>query len=473
MTHHSLHVLLLLAAALMASGQPANQGNGPDLKTISLNLKLRTGGEVTGALLDHDANALVVLSGTTPYVFAWIELDPGSALFARRKIMELGKKPGEQFSAAEYFELGKFALDMGRNDLASIEFEEARKKDRSYAPRVKAAFDQFRKESESWKRDPAADLPAIDVDRTADDAPLPDKPVESATFEALPEPSASVREDVRAAYLKYGEKVRDVLGRDIKLVETDHFLIWTDWGPKEQARLVVWCETMYQTLAKQFGLAGDGDDADVFLAKCPVFCFRSKARFRRFAREFDGYDAQNAIGYTRSIEKNGHVHMAFARMGSTPQDYDRFACTLVHEGTHAFLHRVHSTRLLPHWVNEGYAELTAERVLGDRCPAGENAALLARQYARFDWPVAAFLERTSTIEVHEYPLAHSIVSYLEFLGTDRLVKLIATLKSGTDLPSAMAQSFDGMTIPQLESRWKESNKPAPPSPGAAGTEIRD
>lgn len=465
----------MFSTALVLSAVLAPQaiGDEPDLKTISATIKLRTGGELTGPVLDHDLHGLVVLSSNIPFVFAWSELDPGSAVFVRRKLLEADRPPGQGFSAQEYFELGMFALRLGRNDLASIEFEEAKKKDRTLAPRIREAFDQFRKESEAWKKDPASDLPVIDLDAAMQDERPTEKPAVSASFEQLPSPSAQVRADVRAAYLQFGDKVREVLGRDIRLVESDHFLIWTDWGPKEQARLVVWCETMYQTLCRQFGLGLEGDEVDLFLAKCPVFCFRSKARLRRFAREFDGYDARNAIGYTRSIEKNGHVHMAFARMGSTPFDYDRFACTLVHEGTHAFLHRLYSTRLLPHWVNEGYAELTAERVLGDRCPAGENAAMLARQFARFDWSVASFFSRVSTIEVHEYPLAHSIVAYLESKSTEGFSTFVRMLKDGVEPSKALADTFDGLTYEQLENDWKLAHKAAQPAAFPHAGEKRD
>ena len=453
--------LLAISAAARPLGaeprrvEPIQPIAEPDLVTISLTLKLRTGGQLSGAVLDHDEHAIVILSDFAPYVFAWSELDAGAALGAKRTLLARERGGARHFSADDHLRLGMFVLQSGRNDLASNEFDQARKLNPRLAPKIQEAFAAFRRASDSRRADQQGDLNGKDAHRAEDDSknsPV-SAPVDFPSFEKLPAPSDQVRADVRAAYLRFGEKVRDVMGADIRLVESDHFLIWTDWGPREQTRLTQWAESMYEALCVRFGLDSKGD---IFLAKCPVFCFRSKARFRKFARDFDGYDAKNAIGYTRSIEKNGHVHMAFARMGATPADYDRFACTLVHEGTHAFLHRLHGTRLLPHWINEGYAELTAERVLGDRCPAGENAALLARQYARFDWPVTPFLSRLSTIEVHEYPLAHSMVAYLEGQSPQRFANLIRDLKNGMDLPQALAANFDGLTFDRLDKEWKTS-----------------
>ncbi len=452
------HALIVLLPAIV--GNPFVVAEERDLNTISLTLKLRTGGQLSGAVLDHDENAIVILSQNTPYVFSWSELDPGAALATKRTLLARERGGADRLSVDDHFQLGMFVLRNGRNDLASNEFDLARRLDPKMAPQINDAFAQFRKEAESWRTSQGEDLKISPEPGAHEDTDNDAEKVQAGpNFERLPPPSSPAREDIREVYLRFGEKVRDVMGTDIRLVESDHFLIWTDWGPKQQAQLTKWCESMYAALCIQFGLDAKND---VFLAKCPVFCFRSKARFRRFARDFDGYDAKNAIGYTRSIESNGHVHMAFARMGSTPSDYDRFACTLVHEGTHAFLHRLFGTHLLPHWINEGYAELTAERVLGDRCPAGENAALLAKQYARFDWPVTPFLARLSTIEIHEYPLACSIVTYLDSQKPQAFVTLIKSLKQGTDLPTAMSSSFDGLTIERLDRDWKQSNRCSTP-----------
>jgi len=210
---------------------------------------------------------------------------------------------------------------------------------------------------------------------------------------------------------------------------------------------------MYAALVERFDLQATDE---VFLAKCPVFCWRSKARFQKFARYFDGYEGSSAVGYARSIEKNGHVHVVLVRQGRSEADFDRFACTLVHEGSHAFMHRLYSTRLIPHWVNEGYAELTAERVLGERCETAEKAALLARQFVRYDWPLGGMLESVAAIEVHEYPLAHSLVAHLEGLGRPRFAGFVRSLKEGRTTAEALAANYDGMTLAQLEQSWRSA-----------------
>ncbi|MBU0717913.1 MAG: hypothetical protein KJ749_06660, partial [Planctomycetes bacterium] len=258
-------------------------------------------------------------------------------------------------------------------------------------------------------------------------------------------------------YKNFGNAVREALGRDVTLVETDHFLIWTDWHPRNRPRLAQWGEAMYTALSRQFEL---DPSEQVFLAKCPIFCFRNKARFLKFARKFDGQDVKSSIGYTRSIERNGHVHVALYRRGSTEADFDRFAGTLVHEGTHAFVHRLYSTRLIPNWINEGLADAVAEQVLGDSCPNAENAALLARQYVRYDWPIEGLLHSVGPIEIHQYALAHSVVAYLQSQGAKQFAEFIRSLKEGNSVSFALAAVYDGMTLAHLEARWRASVRAA-------------
>jgi hypothetical protein len=454
---------------LFAFFSVASAGASPpaSIKTISVDLKLRTGGELSGAVVDYDAHGLVILHDDTPYVFAWNELDGGSAFAVRRSLLTLPRGDADKLSADDHFDLGMFALAQGRNDLAANEFEAAKKMRPDLATRIREAFDGFRRRKQTAKIDdpltrPEADDSAdVSAPRTASSAPIVEGPAlpDISETNTPAHPSPEVRERVREAYLRFGTKVQEVMGKDIALIESDHFLVWTDWEKHDRVRLTEWCEAMYAALCERFDL--DPRD-DIFLARCPVFCFRSKARFRKFARDFDGYDGKDAIGYTRSIEKNGHVHMVFARVGRSEADYDRFACTLVHEGTHAFLHRLYGPKLLPHWVNEGYADLTAERILGDRCPNGGNAALLARQYARYDWPIAGLLESTSTIGVHQYPLAHCVVAYLESLGRDRFAGFIKGLKNGATVADALAGNYDGMTFVGLEQAWKDAIRKADP-----------
>ncbi len=466
-----------VAACLLASTLPImfmTSVARPQTETIRVDLKLRTGGAMSGLVVDHTEHGLVIVNQNTPHVFAWDELKTGSAFAAKRALAAFERGGVDRLSAEDHFQLGLFALRRDRKDLAANEFRRAKKLDPDYQAVIKKAYDEYRrrKDASNAQTDSLVDDRSVGTTNTAHQAGLAERveaELDRATKAVVaPVPSAESRAKVLEVYKTFGKKVQEVIGEAVVLIESDHFLIWTDWEARYRDRLVGWCESMYTALREQFDLDPAGN---IFLAKCPVFCWRSKARFLKFAREFDGYGGTDAVGYTRSIERNGHVHVVLLRQGRSEVDFDQFACTLVHEGTHAFIHRLYTSRLIPHWVNEGYADLVAERVLKDRCPAGENAELLARQFVRYDWPITELLHGAGPIPVHQYPLAHSVVAYLEGSGHKRFAGFIKDLKAGESVPAALAANYDGLNLDQLEAGWRLAVRevdPAvtPPSDGS-------
>ncbi len=456
--------LLAITALLVVPPRTAAEHTSTPL---SVDIRLRTGGALSGKLVDSTDHGLVIAVGDAPFVFSWRELEPRSAYQTRLQIIDSQRGGRNHHHAEDAFALGMLALGLDRPDLAAGHFQTAVKLNPEDRVRVDRALESFRKRRAHAKppKDPFPAAPAEVAPTPSDvDAGL-DVIVRR---ECSPDDRSAVGGDtppeitakVMDVYRTFGDTVRRVIGKSMALVETEHFLIWTDWDRRHHHRLSAWCESMYAAMAAQFGV---NPARPVFAAKCPMFCFRAKSRFHEFARLFDGFDARNTLGYTRSIESAGHVHVVLLRPGDTEADFDQFAVTLVHEGTHAFVHRWYSTRLIPHWVNEGLADMMAERVLGDACDTWENAQLLARQVVRYEWPLSTLLSRDGPIEVHQYPLAHSIVAYLHERNPRSFQEFIRALKSGRTITDALSVSCDGLTLEGLESEWRDSvRKSSPP-----------
>ncbi len=430
---------ILSGLAMLCAGGTAHA----QTPTVSVQIRLRTGGEVTGLIVDHDDHGIVIVRDKMPYVFAWREMELASALAARRAALVLLRGGEDQLTGEDWFAMGLMALRWDRNDVAGGQFREAEKRDKQLKARVREALEEYRRRKQARAaEDPFEDAVNDERENQA-----------SEWADAVPERPADIEAQLSDAYHTFGAKVQEVLGKDVVLLESEHFLVWTDWEGKLRDQLPRLCESMYAALSEQFGIA---PDEQVFAAKCPVFCFRSKAKFRKFARYFDGYEAVSATGYTRSIERHGHVHVVLLRPGKSEIDFDQFACTLVHEGSHAFVHRLYTHRLIPHWVNEGLAELMAERVLGERCDVGETADLLARQYARYDWKLDGLLQSASPLEVHQYPAAHSIVAYLQSRDRAKFVEFVRRLKDGRSSSEALADAY-GLSIEELDRGWREAS----------------
>ncbi len=453
-----------------------------DSDTIRVTLDLSTGGGVTGLVVDHNSDAIVVVWDDTPHVFAWDEIEALSAYKARLSLLTLARGREGALLAVDHFVLGRFMLERGRVVLARKEFDRAKRLDPSYKSMITKALRAHRVtkkttdaspfECEESKKDSPVSIPG-EAERVCESLTdsLRSRLTDAGLTDLTPEQVEQLKVAVRDVYDRFGQKVIEELGDEVKVIETEHFLIHTDATPSTGKQIADWAERMYDSLCVAF----DFDPAqNVFLAKCPFFCFRSQARYLKFARVFDGYNAEQALGYSRSIERLGHVHIVLRI--PDPHDrraMDRFASTLVHEGAHAFVHRFHKSRLIPHWVNEGLADLTSEEVLKNRCFTGEKTDLLVSQYVKYKWSIGDVLRSNEPLEVHQYQIAQSVVAYMRSLGREKFVTFLTLLKDGNDLPHALAYSYDGLSFIDLERGWRawvSRNSVSTGTPFAAGFE---
>ncbi len=446
-----LSVTFIVIGRRAESVSPESAENAP---LPQVTVVLNTGGSLRGAVADWNDHGLVLVSGETPYVFSWNELDTLSGYAVQRQLL-FTTRNGLPLNADQHFRLGAYTLRRNKRDLASEELTSAVKLDPGMQKAVQELIETHKPRKRNMNQSFPRNEPDDDTQVTLRDrnfSAIDTALASNGQPDDMVRTPAEVRALVLEIYRRFGTEVQETIGRQIALIETEHFLIWSDWAKAENPMLGEWCEQLYAELSRQFMVTGD---ESVFLAKCPIFVFRSPNRFRKFARTFDGYDAAQSAGYTRSIEANGHTHVALLRFGDSQVDYDQFAWTLAHETTHAFLHRWHSTRLIPHWVNEGIAERSAQRVLGARCPAWNNAQMLARQCVKHNWPVRSMLASAGPIDTHEYPLAHSVIEYLDSLGPGKLAGFVRHLKDGRSIADALADQWEGMTVDSLDQRWRD------------------
>lgn len=435
--------------------------------TTPIDVELRSGGRISGFLVAEGPEGVVLIHDDTPFALSWLEMDSAAAYRTKWFLMRV-ERGRDLFHAEDYFAMGQFALRIGRRDLAANEFAKAAELDPSMRLLARGAtYKHNSLENALEKQTHPFNLLPVSGDEDAP-AEVPEaEDLESVTADVTGKLARPASDEGRVklleAYKKFGAKVSSHLQGELYLLETDHFLIWTDWHAKHHGLLSLWAERMYEALREQFRLP---ENAQIFLAKCPMFVFRSKVRFTKFARDFDDNDVSDALGYTRSIAENGHVHMALFRTGSTAADFDLFAWTLTHEGTHAFLHRLYDTKLIPHWINEGLAEYVSEKVLDKRVPAKENADLLAVQYVTYDWPIDTLLRSAGPIDVEYYPIAHSVIESLAKRGDEPFSEFIRDLKKGASVQEALAARFDGLTLQQLEANWRKEVKASIPAPPA-------
>ncbi len=421
-------------------------------REVVLDIQLNTGGQVRGRILDGNDDVVVLECDGFPCAFGYDQLLPDGAYRARLAVLTWLRGGREGITAADHYSLGRLALRHQLAGYANRCFVAATKLDAAYRPRGAEARVEFReaRRAAGAGRGEQPIAGAKGSERGAD--------AESAGLvfpngAHVRDEDAARRAAVIAGYKRVGEDIRRQVGSDLALRETEHFLIWTDWARAERGALESWCEEMYTSLARRFGVSGG---ESIFAGKCPVYCLRSRKRFTQVAGLLDHYDVRGALGYTSSAP-NGHVHVVVCRQGGSLAARDAFASTLIHEGTHAFLHRYRSTRRIPMWLNEGLANCVAEAVLGDRCSNDRAAEAVGRAVVSGGYTYGAMFADSGMLDARYYAVAHGLVAHLIDRDATGLVGMIDDIKLGASGGAALEGRF-GLTFESLDRAWRDEHR---------------
>ncbi|MGD2109854.1 MAG: hypothetical protein PVI86_10725, partial [Phycisphaerae bacterium] len=141
-----------MVCGLAIAGGAVARADG-QTQTIRVDLKLRTGGALSGAVLDHTEHGLVVVHEQTPYVFAWEELEGVNACQTKRALLVFDRGGEDRLTAEDYFQLGLFMLAQDRHDLAAREFGRAQDLDPTFGTATRKATSAHRARQQAWRRE--------------------------------------------------------------------------------------------------------------------------------------------------------------------------------------------------------------------------------------------------------------------------------------------------------------------------------
>ncbi len=239
------------------------------------------------------------------------------------------------------------------------------------------------------------------------------------------------------------------LGVRLMLVETAHFLIWTDLSRQYHKILADQCEAMYATLQRVFEIRGA---EPVFLGKCGVYILSNQEQFKAFSRLTQGITLINmdaTTGYCRVLPDNRSRIVAF-----WPGNTQQLAEVLVHEGTHAFLYRYRRDGAVDRWFNEGLAEHVVGLVFKMRAEEGRGAMQTAAQDARDDPQLLArIMDSESHLPGIYYPVAQSAVAFLAKINPKAFVRLVQDMKDGVTFPDALQKTYNA-SLQDYEIHWR-------------------
>lgn len=253
-------------------------------------------------------------------------------------------------------------------------------------------------------------------------------------------------EEHAAAIEAAREKAKEVskdLGITFTEFQTDHFICFNNWDAREADFLKDNLEGAYATVSGQFEIPVK---ENVFVGKLPIFMFAKQDQFIDFATKIDRMDmGKDVAGYyatmvnTAGDQSGGHMAMwKPAVKGNNRADAERkWAYTLVHEFTHAFVARYRTNRRIPRWLNEGVAEVIANEKL-----PRQGVRDYARRLALNGTDVKPVFDDDHMPGGEMYPVMMTLVETLIAHDRQTFLRYFDDIKAGTDPEAALRTHYN-------------------------------
>lgn len=242
---------------------------------------------------------------------------------------------------------------------------------------------------------------------------------------------------------RFAEQTQSKLSLKLSLYESERFMLLTDVKAEQVQPIATKLTKTYRAIAT---LLGDDPDGNVFYGKCMVLLFDKRIDYLRFQQIMHDTDARGTGGLCHGFG-NGHAHIALFSRSSDRQTHH----ILIHEFTHAYLHRYRSPVPLPDWINEGLAEHIAHQL--EPAP-GQNLYMKSRLAIEGKRGLGEGFFDQDGLEAWQYDIAGALTGYLiERHRPVNYAKFIQAIKSGHSSEKAI-KSVYRTTPAELTLRFK-------------------
>lgn len=265
--------------------------------------------------------------------------------------------------------------------------------------------------------------------------------------------------DVKSNTKKHRDlgKKMHAISANTHAIETEHFVIYSDWSKKDDRRLASIYEKLYGALCKQFAI---GPEENIWIGKLPVFAFWKKEPYVIFSRSALGVSiATQAAGFAGRRGSFSYVCLGPVNSRNKAESISWFYQLLCHESTHAFIGRYITDGHLINWLNEGIAETMVSQLV----PNGKQTKRklsMAHKKVKGGWlpEESLFRARNIPLEGVYYGCAQSMARYLIAKDRKKFIQLVTLIKNGTDAEEAMKESYGYASYSAFLREWKKTVK---------------
>ena len=417
-------------------------------KPINATVALEGKPGVSGLLVKYDEETLVIKTAKGEQTLKWSELTAASRYNLRATIAD--KKDAE-----EWLDLAELAMQAGMREQAKVCVNRAAAID----PKVRLRGEAILRGQGNAKQAVAAGSAAGVTTRPAVAATGPSGGHDVVAIpmrvndKVVHYEKSTPQQD--AAAIKVAQEVSAGVVKQLKIqlaeFQTTHFIVFTDWDPREYGFLKTNLEKAYSVVSKEFNIP---DKENVFVGKLPVFMFAKQADFAKYTAVVEGFPAQaGLLGYYRGHgDGSGHLVMwkpDVKRYGGDVRIAElQWAYTLTHEFTHAFVARYRTNRNVPRWLHEGVAEVIAARQFPVR-----GAYSFARQMAERNFDFQALFDDEKRPGGEMYPVMRTMVEALLQDDYKAFLAMFKDIKDGLGPEAALKKHYKA-TYEEFEQAWR-------------------
>lgn len=454
-----LQLLLLLAAALPATAaEPATTA-----KPIYTEVFIRPIGngrteEVSGTLASFDDQTVTIKTAKGVRKLRWIALTASSAFTLRSRLID-------KTAASDWLKLGRFGWSISARDQARAALARATTLDPALkaqaasilasAPGAALTAPVSSSDGNSQSRELIGPAPTTQsgVETPRGFGMLPRPPDHSPKSPTETYQKSTPEQDARAI----GESKLDVAQVEkqfnvtFDMLETKHFLIFTDWDPREYDFLKTNFEDAYDVVSQQFEIPATDN---VFVGKLPVYMFARFSDFAKFTDSIGFLDQptpRTLRGYYEG-QADGSGRMIMYKPGADDiaEAEKEWAHCLVHEFTHAFVARYRTNARMPRWLNEGVAEVIAAKNF-----PFPGTYPFAKRMALENKTAPELFDDDNMPSGEWYPVMQTMVELLIAQDHVAFKQMFDAIKDGTDGEVALKKYF-GIDYSQLMADWRQA-----------------
>jgi hypothetical protein len=387
---------------------------------------------VFGTVGEWDDTSVTLRVKGNDRTLKWAELS-GVSAYALRSLL-IDKK-----DASAWLKLGTMAW--GLNDMrdAKTALTQAAKLD----PKLNADIEAIEASSAGLLLEPPGEELMRDVPQEPNDEVVASAVLKSKYHKTSAADAKISLADNREEAKKIAEEQHIVF----KEVETEHFLIFTDWSPNSYGFIKQNLEAANACVSKQFDIS---PSENIFVGKLTVYMFEKHSDFLKFAVSYDHLPPSEGIAgyYASRGTSKAHLAMSKPNFGVGHEQEVNWAYVLTHEFTHAFVARYRSSRHLPTWINEGIAEVVAS----GQFPR-EVKSTAARVAAGTSSLTPLFDEHAGMQPGEIYPVMRTLTEVLILKDRKKFLVMFDQMKAGASGAKALKDNY-GMTFADLERVWR-------------------